>query len=100
VFKSPAWKVFFPLFLTKPQRQSNDIEFFNLLQEIRIGQLSKKNKKMIEDKVNNSKYIRNFYESTHIVGLREAANKINMLLCDNIPFDYTCNNPIISTSSD
>ena len=39
VFKSPAWKVFFPLFLTKSQRQSNDIEFFNLLQEIRIGQL-------------------------------------------------------------
>ena len=100
VFKSPTWKVFFPLFLTKPQRQCNDIEFFNLLQEIRIGQLSEKSKNMINVKVNNSKFIRTFYETTHVVGLRETADKINTLLCNNIPFDHTCNNPIFSTSID
>ena len=40
------------------------------------------------------------YNTTHIVGTRQAANEINGLLCDSLPFDETCGEPIVSISED
>ncbi|RHZ78837.1 hypothetical protein Glove_155g100 [Diversispora epigaea] len=39
VFTSPVWKNFL-LFLTTPHRQSSDSRYYNILQEIKIGELS------------------------------------------------------------
>ncbi|CAG8682260.1 10346_t:CDS:1, partial [Dentiscutata heterogama] len=39
VYQSPLWKLFYPLFLREPQRQIEDIEFYNLLQKIRLGNI-------------------------------------------------------------
>lgn len=39
IYQSPIWKLFYPLFLREPQRQNQDIEFFNLLQKIRMGKI-------------------------------------------------------------
>jgi hypothetical protein len=37
IFKSTSWQFFIPLFLSKPKRQSEDIEFFEILQQIRFN---------------------------------------------------------------
>ena len=40
VFRSPVWQLFYPLFLRKSQRQLNDNQYFNLLEEVRVGRIS------------------------------------------------------------
>ena len=40
VYKSSEWKLFYPLFLREPQRQSYDKQYYNILQEIRIGKIT------------------------------------------------------------
>ncbi|CAG8758178.1 10317_t:CDS:1, partial [Acaulospora morrowiae] len=100
VFQSPAWKRFFPLFLTIPQRQQDDLEFYNILQEIRTGCLSSKSINTIESKININNNSQELYNTTHIVNLRQAADIINEMLCSHLPFDDTQNDPIISIAND
>ena len=40
IYKSSEWKLCYPLFLKQPQRQNQDIQYFNALQEIRTGEIS------------------------------------------------------------
>src|SRR5438034_1680526 len=40
VFRSAVWSLFYPLFLTTPQRQHNDTRFSQMLEEVRIGNIS------------------------------------------------------------
>ena len=42
VFKSVSWDLFMPLFLFTPKRQSEDIEFFEILQQIHFNQITNK----------------------------------------------------------
>nr|CAG8647360.1 5914_t:CDS:1 [Entrophospora candida] len=69
VFFSPAWKLFFPLFLTQPEWQKEDLDFYNLLEELRFGRLSEKSKSMINEKISNSRNLDAMISSTHVVGL-------------------------------
>ena len=85
VFYSPAWKLFFPLFLTKPQRQRGDPDFYNLLEELRFGNLSEKSKLMINEKVKCSRGSRAMINTTHVVGLRGISEQINSLINALIP---------------
>ncbi|CAI2191091.1 4205_t:CDS:1 [Funneliformis geosporum] len=70
VFFSQVWKPFFPLFLTKPHRQRDDLKYYQLLQELRFGTLSENSKKMINEKTRTSKNKNAIINSTHLVGLR------------------------------
>jgi ATP-dependent exoDNAse (exonuclease V) alpha subunit len=85
VFHSPAWKLFFPLFLSQPKRQKEDPNFYNLLQELRFGQLSERSKSMITQKISESLNLNSMINSTHIVSLRQTSHDINSLICDNLP---------------
>ena len=40
VFRSAIWPLFYLLFLRTPQRQHNDTEFFHILEEVRMGNIS------------------------------------------------------------
>ena len=40
VFRAAVWSLFFPLFLRTPHRQSNDADFYRMLKEIRMGDIS------------------------------------------------------------
>ena len=40
VFYSPIWHLFYPLFLRQSRRQQEDVEFYNILEEIRFGNIS------------------------------------------------------------
>ena len=84
IFYSPIWKLFFPLFLSKPKRQKDDPNFYNLLQELRFGQLSERSKSMINQKISESKNLNEIINSTHIVSLRETAQEINSFICNNL----------------
>jgi ATP-dependent DNA helicase PIF1 len=90
------------LFLTRPQRQQNDLSFYNILQEIRIGKISENSKNLILAKIETDagNIVGDSYNTTHIVGTRQAASEINRLFCESLPFDETCDEPIISISED
>jgi hypothetical protein len=100
VFFSQAWKPFFPLFLTIPHRQRDDLEFYQLLQELRFGFLSEKSKQMINEKIKTSQNQRAIINSTHVVGIRNISEQINTLVCQSLPFDDHCSDPIISQAID
>jgi hypothetical protein len=70
--------------------------FYNILQEIRLGQLSLQTKELINEKVltyqNNTSI-----NTTHICGFRDEANSINNLICGFLPnFDNISSGSLIS----
>ena len=59
VYQSPVWKVFYPLFLRQSRRQEGDLEFYELLEKVRIGNIdeltwSRMQEKSNENSLNNS----------------------------------------------
>src|SRR5438874_640291 len=74
------------LFLTKPQRQKSDLDFYSLLEELRFGNLSEKSKSMINEKTKCSQNCRAMISITYVVGLHDTSEKINLLICKNLPF--------------
>ncbi|CAG8587566.1 2773_t:CDS:2, partial [Diversispora eburnea] len=77
-----------------------NIEFYNVLQEIQTGHLSRRTKDIIQSKINTNNDPEKFYNTTHIVSTRQAAFNINQLLCSYLPFDHTTSEPLTSTSED
>ena len=71
-----------------------------MLEELRFGHLSKKTKKLINEKIRNSQNSRAIINSTHVVGLRKTSEQINTFICQNLPFDDECFDPIISLAID
>ncbi len=55
---------------------------------------------IIQSKINRNNNPVDLYATTHIVNTRQAANTINQTLCDHLPFDDTCNEPINSLAKD
>ena len=100
VFQSPTWRKFFPFFLILPQRQQNDLEFYNVLQEIRTGHLSSRTINIINSKISPDNNPHELYDTTHIVNTGQAADTINEILCDHLPVDNTRNDPITSIAKD
>ena len=100
VFFSPAWKAFFPLFLSRPQRQKEDLDFFHLLEELRFGHLSQKSKLLINEKVERSQNSRAMINTTHVVSTREISDQINAFVCEHLPFDDRCSDPVVSLAVD
>ncbi|CAJ0756310.1 9142_t:CDS:2 [Entrophospora sp. SA101] len=96
VFRSPIWKKILPLFLTTPQRQINDVEFYRILQEIRTGNLSVRSKQIIQTKINQETDLCSFYDTTHVIGTQKAAQFLNAIFFNYLPFDETCNDPMVS----
>ena len=40
IYKCSEWKLFYPLFLRQPQRQIQDLQYYNALQEVRLNEMS------------------------------------------------------------
>ncbi|RHZ81386.1 hypothetical protein Glove_120g184 [Diversispora epigaea] len=86
--------------MTQIEIINKDIEFYNVLQEIRTGHLSRRTKDIIQSKINTSNDPEKFYNTTRIVNTHQAAFNINQLLCSYLPFDHITNEPLTSTSED
>ena len=87
VFKSSVWKLFCPLFLRYPHRQQNQ-EFYNMLQNIRLGNITDNIWEKLQEKhqqFNSNRPIDLLLNTTNIVGYRETADKINRLVCNALP---------------
>ena len=49
-FCSAVWSLFYPLFLTTPQRQHNDTRFSQMLEEVRTGNISPQTWNMLQQR--------------------------------------------------
>ena len=101
VYKSSEWKLFYPLFLRQPQRQIQDKEYYNTLQEIRLGEISLATWNLLYQKAgifDHQKPINTALNITNIVGYKKTANQINNIICNMLP--VTENKFLISSAID
>src|SRR5436190_13682018 len=85
VFYSPVWKSFFPLFLKISRRQQNDNQFYQILQEVRSGNLSKQTILAIKSKVETYQAQNNNLDTTYIVSHRKTSQTINSIISTKLP---------------
>ncbi len=108
VFFAPEWQEFFPLFLTTSHRQHDDMVFYNILQEIRIGNLSSQTINLINEKVSSyqnsitsNQNSTTSISTTHICGFRHEADSINNLIYGFLPvFENISSGSLISIAAD
>jgi PIF1-like helicase/helitron helicase-like protein len=106
VFYAPEWQEFFPLFLITAHRQQDDKSFYDVLEEIRLGNISSQTREMINEKVSsyhqNNDNITSSIDTTYIVGFRHEADTINNLICGFLPVfeDNISSGSFISTATD
>jgi ATP-dependent DNA helicase PIF1 len=101
VYKSSEWKLFYPLFLRQPQRQIQDEEYYNALQEIRLGRISLSTWNLLYKKArvfDHQKPINAALNITNIVGYKQTADQINNIICNMLP--VTENKFLISSAID
>lgn len=84
VFYSPIWKSFFPLFLKVARRQQNDDQFYQILQEVRSGNLSEQTILAIKSKVEMYQ-AQNNLDTTYIVSHRKTSQTINSIISTKLP---------------
>lgn len=88
VFRAATWRLFHPLFLTTPQRQQSDNRFYQMLQEIRMGNITTQTWQILQHR--HSEFLTRsalttLLNTTNIVGFRENAQYINRMVCDTLP---------------
>jgi ATP-dependent DNA helicase PIF1 len=101
VYKSSEWKLFYPLFLRQPQRQIQDNEYYNALEEVRLGKMSLTTWNFLYQKANifdHQKPINTALNTTNIVGYKQTADQINNVICNMLP--VTENKFLISSAID
>ncbi len=88
VFRAVAWPLFYPLFLKTPQRQHNDPMFYQILQEVRLGNISIETWNILQQHHSeflNQPLIDILLNTTHIVGFKQIAQQINTMVCNTLP---------------
>ena len=88
VFHSVVWHLFFPLFLRQPRRQQSDIIFYQILEEIRLGNISQSSWNQMMKKASTYSTYQSpnlLLTTTHIVGHRHTADQINQSICNTLP---------------
>ncbi len=86
VFKSATWECFMPLILSKPKRHSDDLEFFEILQEIRFNQITEETWQKLQEKLNTPSNI-NPLETTFIMEYRHMVDTVNETIINYLPID-------------
>lgn len=90
VYKSSEWKLFYPLFLRQSQRQYQDEQYYTMLQEIRMGQISLSTWNKLYQKARTfdaQKPLDIMLTLTNIVGHKQTANRINRMICNMLPIN-------------
>ncbi|CAJ0888164.1 14006_t:CDS:2, partial [Entrophospora sp. SA101] len=86
VYQSPIWKVFYPIFLCHSHRQQNDPFFYNVLQKIRLGNITPSVWRFLQEKANQSLSLEmSSLHTSYIVGFRKSASYINQIICNHLP---------------
>ena len=90
VFYSSVWHLFYPLFLRSPKRQEEDDGFYEMLQQIRFGNITEKTWDKLMKKASeysSTQSLDDLLTTTHIRGYRESAEQINRTICNALPMD-------------
>jgi hypothetical protein len=87
VFKSASWNLFMPLILHTPRRHSDDLEFFEILQQIRFNQITEETWEKLKEKLNTPANTNSPLETTYIVGYRYMADILNETIMNYLPVD-------------
>jgi len=93
VFHSSVWHLFYPLFLRQPKRQHQDENFYQMLEEIRFGNISQNTWNKLLQKAASYKAdmsLDNILTITHVVGHRQTADMINRTICNVLPIENEC----------
>jgi len=101
IYKSSEWKLFYPLFLRQPQRQNQDLQYYNALQEIRLGEISLSTWNFLYEKAGNFDHqqpLNIALNVTNIVGYKQTADRINRTICNMLPVNE--NKFLISAAAD
>ena len=84
VFKSSIWRLFAPF----SHHQQENSEFFDMLQKIRLGNMTNDIWDKLQRKhqeFDSNRPMDLLLNTTNIVGYREMADKINSLTCNTLP---------------
>jgi len=84
VFDSPVWSLFYPLMLSTSHRQNEDTDFFNMLEELRMGTPTMRTIRELTKKRAEYEPEKTIMTTTHIVGYRQHADRLNNLITSSI----------------
>jgi hypothetical protein len=88
VFRAAVWSIFYPLFLTQSRRQEADPEFYKILNEIRVGNISQDTWNLLYQrykKTIQTSHSADILTTTYIVGMCHCAQSINVYVCNTLP---------------
>src|SRR5436190_6017453 len=78
VFRSSVWHLFYPFFLNQPHRHQANTHFYQMLEEIRFGNISEETWNCLLQKANSYKPQRSLpslITTTHIVSYKQTADQ-------------------------
>jgi len=84
VFKANVWKLFHPLFLEEPQRQT-DLRFFNILNKIRFGIVDDEVRAVLTERWQQFDPRQGLWNTTYFSSLREEADALNQVVLSSLP---------------
>jgi ATP-dependent DNA helicase PIF1 len=86
VFKANVWRLFHPLFLEQPRRQS-DRAFFRVLNKIRFGVVDEEVKELLTEHWQMYDPLQSVWDTTYLSSLRKEADAMNHTVLSGMPRD-------------
>jgi ATP-dependent DNA helicase PIF1 len=84
VFKAAVWRLFHPLFLEQPRRQS-DQRFFHVLNKIRFGIVDDDVKEVLTERWQQYDPLQSVWNTTYLCSLRKEAEQLTTLYFQGCP---------------
>ena len=84
VYRSNLWNLFFPMFLLVSRRQREDPAFIQLLNEVRVGNISDQSWALLENLHAQFTMTNRVWQSTFIVSRRDTARNINDFIAQSL----------------
>jgi ATP-dependent DNA helicase PIF1 len=84
VFKAAVWRLFYPLFLDQPRRQS-DQRFFRVLNKIRFGIVDEEVKEILTERWQQYDPLQSVWNTTYLCSLRKEADAMNYTVLSAMP---------------
>ncbi|CAG8490878.1 16859_t:CDS:2 [Acaulospora morrowiae] len=90
VFHSSIWHLFYPFFLNQPHRHQANTHFYQMLEEIRFGNISEKTWNSLLQKANSYKpqhSLSSLITTTHIISYKQTADQLNRTINNVLPVE-------------
>jgi hypothetical protein len=86
VFKANVWRLFHPLFLEQPRRQTDEA-FFRVLNKIRFGVVDEEVKELLTERWRQYNPLQCAWDTTYLCSLRKEADAMNHTVLSGMPLD-------------